>query len=677
MSIIRFISDGYMGCKDDCTGEIIISACYKSIEILSDSIFLVQNGSYQCGVIDDKNNKIIPIEYSEIVHLKPGDFGVKKNGYWGLFSRSEGLVLDCVFDCIGYLGKELFRVVYNGLSGVVERNGGVVLSCDYDNIRLTCNNKFFLASKGEQEYCFDIYGQSIPINSSEGHETVVLDKSNNSPIIRIINNGLSGLVYRIDETHFIDIIPCQYSSICERNSTGNTGHSSLPSISLLTRYPIKGNWNDDYILTSVKAGELLLYGFIDWDNNVVIPFVFEDAEPFDHNEYTSVKLNGKWGIINRKGQWMALPRWGFIDINYDCCYGVKGLMLVRENGKYGVCDVSGEIILPCIYESTNRFIIKPFLALGKKAIDEKLKGAFLFGEMGEVGLFSIRGKVLIEPKYSDIKYAYEGICAVEQNQKWGYYDLFNGEIAPCKYSNVEEFVSGFGCVHSELNLNLASNYYVGLNYFNYEKSSIVDRNGMVRYSADKIIRLNNNLFLVEEKTSRIIVNSSGEEVFPIFDWSFGEDQGITLSITQNRVFINTGTSLSVIAIQGDNALDLNKTQLGKIGVPRFYKGVANIVINGKPSLIDLDGNTIEDYRFSPGYLRKYLKDGEKLDILNFYRIDSHHGYYYTYATSKESAILLYRHSRYCYNGMICVSDVEEQTKGVPVDLNSIILIPPY
>jgi hypothetical protein len=41
-------------------------------------------------------------------------------------------------------------------------------------------------------------------------------------------------------------------------------------------------------------------GFKDWDGNVVIEPVYDDAIDF-YGEFTAAKLNGKWGLIDQKG----------------------------------------------------------------------------------------------------------------------------------------------------------------------------------------------------------------------------------------------------------------------------------------------------------------------------------------------------------------------------------------
>lgn len=54
----------------------------------------------------------------------------------------------------------------------------------------------------------------------------------------------------------------------------------------------------DSVLRVKKDGK---YGFVDYDNNELVPFIFDDASVFI-NGRASVKKNGLWGVINKSGE---------------------------------------------------------------------------------------------------------------------------------------------------------------------------------------------------------------------------------------------------------------------------------------------------------------------------------------------------------------------------------------
>lgn len=71
------------------------------------------------------------------------------------------------------------------------------------------------------------------------------------------------------------------------------------SVSILA-YDALSNFKDG-LIWACKDGK---WGAIEPTGKQVIPFMYEDAEPFDEDypEYTFVALNGLCGVINRKNE---------------------------------------------------------------------------------------------------------------------------------------------------------------------------------------------------------------------------------------------------------------------------------------------------------------------------------------------------------------------------------------
>lgn len=87
-------------------------------------------------------------------------------------------------------------------------------------------------------------------------------------------------------------------------------------------------------MSRVKIDEK--YGFLrsneicdDFSFSICIPIEFEDALPFRLNrDYTAVKSNGLWGIINKEGNWIIEPNFDKVSDTYP---GYP--MLVFKDGK--------------------------------------------------------------------------------------------------------------------------------------------------------------------------------------------------------------------------------------------------------------------------------------------------------------------------------------------------------
>ncbi len=89
------------------------------------------------------------------------------------------------------------------------------------------------------------------------------------------------------------------------------------------------------------------WGFIDKTGKVVIPFQFSEAWSFAEG-LAAVKLNGKLGFISKSGK-VVIP-FKFDNGHLEDIYFFVGLVPVRLNGKSGVIDNSGQVIIPFKYD---------------------------------------------------------------------------------------------------------------------------------------------------------------------------------------------------------------------------------------------------------------------------------------------------------------------------------------
>lgn len=93
---------------------------------------------------------------------------------------------------------------------------------------------------------------------------------------------------------------------------------------------------------AMVAGEDLKCGYINKQGEIVIPFSF-DSDPIDGYNYqgfsngmAGVYIKGKYGFINKNGDYVIEPRFEYIRGFSD------GVALVCENGLYGYIDETGE-----------------------------------------------------------------------------------------------------------------------------------------------------------------------------------------------------------------------------------------------------------------------------------------------------------------------------------------------
>ena len=269
------------------------------------------------------------------------------------------------------------------------------------------------------------------------------------------------------------------------------------------------------------------YGFIDPNGQVAVDFKYDDAYSF-HEGFAPILINGKWGYVDADGNerikaqydaaewfWDGLAAvkkdglWGYIDKSnnviipfiYDYTFAFsEGLTSVEAGGQAGFIDGNGSIVIPMKYAACYDFYqgIAPvedhagrllFINKAGEKVDEPflrqrilLRDKYIFFYKDDlIGVKSVKGKILLEPKfdaiqrfkgkftffkenselyglikkngkikrnpaYEDVKSITEKMGAVMKNGKWGFIHVKKGVIIAPVYEDVLPFSNGYAAV---------------------------------------------------------------------------------------------------------------------------------------------------------------------------------------------------------------------------------------
>ena len=119
-------------------------------------------------------------------------------------------------------------------------------------------------------------------------------------------------------------------------------------------------------LSSVKKNNK--EGIINTSGEEVIPIQYEKIIQMQSFNLIKIKLDGKWGFIDYKGDIFIKPEFDQVDQPWF------GMIMVKKDGKYGYVNNSGVLVIPCKYEQANPFTEsgKAFVILdGKKGVVSK------------------------------------------------------------------------------------------------------------------------------------------------------------------------------------------------------------------------------------------------------------------------------------------------------------------
>ncbi len=328
------------------------------------------------------------------------------------------------------------------------------------------------------------------------------------------------------------------------------------------------------------------YGFLDYNGNEVIPFIYDMANA---------------------------PS--------------EGLIGVRCDHKWGFISEDGTMIIPCEFSTASNF------SEGLSVVSIREDNEYKYGFIDK------QGKYIIQPKYEEAYKFREGFAAVKNDGKWAFIDHEMSPITPFKYSKVYNFENGIArvVIISFEDLSEGSDFvYAKAGYINTKGEEIIpfiygsarawrkhkvievskgstsglyDFKGKVVIPVGKYYSINriddeNNLIEVTLETDQAyldgFVNMRGEEIIPPLyrfrsDFIDGLIYGARMASKQEIEELNKNKP--TFGYQRQGVLD----SLGNIIIPFEYENVS-ILKNGYFRVEDYNnqGQTIYAYFNSKG-----------------------------------------------------------------------------
>ena len=224
-------------------------------------------------------------------------------------------------------------------------------------------------------------------------------------------------------------------------------------LKISSKYQFIGNIIKGYSYARVKLNGK--YGFIDKNGREIIPCIYDwiDDEHYLCNDNCRIVLNGKYGFIDKNGKEV-------IPCNYDfACVFDEGLAAIKLNGKWGFIDRDGIEVIPHRYEDVYAF------SEGFAAI--KLNGKW--------GFVNKEGIEAVPCKYDESYCFTEGLASVRLQDKFGFVNKEGIEAIPCKYDSVTNFVNRLACVELNGGWGLIDNTGREVTPFNYTLPDIIQK----------------------------------------------------------------------------------------------------------------------------------------------------------------------------------------------------------
>jgi WG containing repeat len=286
----------------------------------------------------------------------------------------------------------------------------------------------------------------------------------------------------------------------------------------------------EHVLKLEKDNSECLYGFKNQKGEWIIPPQYEEVKPLNLDFFIAYKPN-EVAIFNEKGEKLLTKDWEYLDLmtTNDC--GVRrvypigdednylinvvtsnyqivkdklqnALLKFRKKGKYGVADIKGNILLEPKYDNIRNYSIDAYeVQIGQKW-----------------GVVNGKGDILVQPTYYNVTFTdLPNVFVVTDTfkNKWGYSEERHGLaneksiiLLPIRFANIIQIDSITFSARS-------SNYINEINerIFNIEKGQVFNDSFNVKYFD------NYKILLVEKKdfngVKKGVANFKGEWLFPL------------------------------------------------------------------------------------------------------------------------------------------------------------------
>lgn len=474
------------------------------------------------GYLNKEDEVVIPIKYDELGFSGNDLFGIRLYYSWGFADRTGNVVIPAIYSSVisGFNSEGIACVIKNNKKIYINKQGVIVYDSKSDfsdghAIVTLEEKKGFINGAGKQITALiydDTNGFSEGMaNVKMGNKWGYIDKAGKIIIPLKFDNAdifVHGLaVIKIDgKFGFL-------------NKSGN--------LAIPLKYDSAGRFKDGLALVQINKK----MGYIDSTGTAIIPIVYDDILP-ESLGYYALRFGNKWGFLNKKGVTVfpfiyddvlsnfaeepkdifhpyanySLPKASVIkdyeqftiDIKGDKGYkkGIapkgydtagsfsRGMASVRLNGKWGLINLKGEIVIPLLYDRE----LYCFDGLVSVCLNKK------------VGLLDTTGKVVTPIKYDDlggILFIYNEFAQVALNGKWGLINKTGAEFISPKY----DFITAYGI----------GTYFVRLN----GKCGVIDKNGTeiieIKYE-EKCDAIDRSLYEFDRNS---FIEKYGKEMVPL------------------------------------------------------------------------------------------------------------------------------------------------------------------
>ncbi|WP_019672388.1 WG repeat-containing protein [Psychrobacter lutiphocae] len=458
--------------------------------------------------------------YDDIAVVRVGDN--TDNTRFGMVNADGEEVIAPEYRFFKFFSDDLFIAFDKGLkAGLISRNGEIVLPVIYD----------FVDSLQSKEHTFD------------NHAIIQVGKSGDD-----IKTGLINSQGQI-------IIEPKYLFIYSASDD-----------------------NNQLLDVAIKVGDSMddvKYGLVTYSDQIVAPLIYDAPIHFNGNKWASLCKDNKCNFINTKGE-LLLPYWADDVGNFS-----ESMAWVKQEGRYGYIDESGQLAIPFTYSEAEGF------------------------EQGRAIVVYDDNNLSLAPGWDE----------AEQWDTYGIIDQDNHAIVPFEYQWIKRInpnlfyiqkSDGFDFVDSDGNLATTKKFDEIVTVSLTDEFFAVKKDGkwgfinrdfetVIPFEYDKAVEFYDDLAAVKKNNKFGFIDKDGQTVIP-FDY---DDANIDIDDWRTRVDrkYRFGDNMTVVRKAGRwGVIDKGNNiivpfEYDDAIVETFFQIKATK--NGVDYLFDMDGNPVE------------------------------------------------------------------------------------
>ena len=294
----------------DRNGKEVIPPVYgiRSVNPNKSGHIPASNRENGCGVIDTRNNIIIPFKYEDIENVGE-NFAVSLNGKSTLINSKQEAILKGSYGAIKYLGKNLYAVSQNKKWLIINGKEEVLKELNYDQVRYNVGHGLTAVADESDTYgLIDSLGKEIvPLKYTQ-----ISSFSDGLARVEFIDYDLKLRLYGFIDPTGKEVIKAKYKNLGTKFGEG-----------LIPVY--------------VENNGTYSWGYMNRNEKMVIAPQFSTAEIFsDGFARVSTKQN-RVGYINKQGKFLGMYEEAG---NYQ-----NGLAQVTINGRTAFIDTKQRVVI--------------------------------------------------------------------------------------------------------------------------------------------------------------------------------------------------------------------------------------------------------------------------------------------------------------------------------------------